>query len=436
MLVFISDLHFVDETAGKHNIPTRAFEGVFEDIKKYGGTPSEITIVFLGDIFDINRTTYWLTVAESERPWGDIENKKNFIESHANKIMDTIIEKNKDTFDILKGSLRDRFFKNSQKEPERFYIPGNHDRLCNIFPSLREKVRENLGIHGSTEPFPHVYDDMIYGNKYGVLARHGHEYDVWNYEGSDNFTDLDYAQIPIGDLITTEIAARLPYTILLHVGDSISTEEKNNLKRNLEEIENVRPYSAMFDWLFYQVNENLKLKKEINEALEEIVDNFNNLQYLSRWYKRHDKWNIFTSDEADKLQQTIRLFKLFNIESAEGLMKIYTKIFGSPDSLPMDNSDKILINKAKDFLTHTSYYRYCVMGHTHNPMQVPIRITSKASKGVEQMYLNTGTWRKRYVKGQAGGFIGLKNLTYTIFYSEEESEHQQFEAWTGSLEET
>jgi len=66
-----------------------------------------------------------------------------------------------------------------------------------------------------------VYDDLDYGNKYGVLARHGHEYDVWNYEGSDNFNDSDYAQVPIGDLITTEIAARLPCTVLKYVGNAL-----------------------------------------------------------------------------------------------------------------------------------------------------------------------------------------------------------------------
>jgi len=32
MLVFISDLHFVDETAGKHNIATEAFRIFFQDI--------------------------------------------------------------------------------------------------------------------------------------------------------------------------------------------------------------------------------------------------------------------------------------------------------------------------------------------------------------------------------------------------------------------
>lgn len=281
-----------------------------------------------------------------------------------------------------------------------------------------------------SEPFLHLYDDRAYGNHYGVLARHGHEYDIWNYEGSDNFSDSDYAQTPIGDLITTEIASRLPYTIMQHVGDSIPPEEKEHLKRNLEEIENVRPYTALFDWLFYQVYENLHLKEKIEKALDEIVENFNSLQYLKRWYKQHDKWNLFTFDEADKLQTALRMFKLLDIESAEGLMKIYTKIFGSPDALPMDNSDRVLMEKAKDFLTHTSDYRYCVMGHTHNPLQVPIRITSK---GIEQVYLNTGTWRARHIKGLGGGFISLKSLTYTIFYSKEESKKQQFETWTGSL---
>ncbi len=54
---------------------------------------------------------------------------------------------------------------------------------------------------------------------------------------------------------------------------------------------------------------------------------------------------------------------------------------------------------------------------------------------LEQIYLNTGTWRERYIKGQAGGFVGLKHLTYTIIYSEQENASQRFEAWTGSLKE-
>ena len=430
MLVFISDLHFVDETAGKHNIPARAFKGALNDLKRYGGKPKEIKIIFLGDVFDINRTTYWLEVDESERPWGDLEKKREKIEEHANRIFDAILTKNRETFKIFKGSLKKQFRFNV--EPERIYIPGNHDRLCNLFASLRKKVRENLGMDGGSELFPHVYDDRDYGNLYRVLARHGHEYDPTNFEGSDTFSEEDYAQIPIGDLITTEIVARLPYAVSKALTDILPPDSLDRLKRNLEEIENVRPYTAIFDWLFYQAGENAPVKDKIEASLQAIIDQFNHLKYLRRWYKRHDKWNLLTLDDADKLQTALRMLQFLGLEWAEGLMKIYTKVFGSPDGLPVDGSDRTLMEKAKEFLSHQSEYRYCILGHTHNPMQVPVRITSR---GIEQMYLNTGTWRAKHMKGLIGGFITLKNLTYTLIYSQEENPNQEFESWTGSLKE-
>ena len=63
MLVFVSDLHFVDGTAGEHNVPTAAFEIFLEDISwaanrliDDGRNVEEIKIVFLGDICDLLRT--------------------------------------------------------------------------------------------------------------------------------------------------------------------------------------------------------------------------------------------------------------------------------------------------------------------------------------------------------------------------------------------
>jgi hypothetical protein len=91
-----------------------------------------------------------------------------------------------------------------------------------------------------------------------------------------------------------------------------------------------------------------------------------------------------------------------------------------------------LIEAAQDFLTHTSAYRYVAMGHTHNALEVPIRVTTN---GMDQVYFNTGTWRKKYTQGRSNGFIGTKYLTYTIFYTPKENGDQSFETWTGSLQE-
>ena len=94
MLVFISDLHFVDGTAGEHNLSPRAFEYFFEDLAAIAAKPSndikEIKIVLLGDIFDLLRTENWFGYPADERPWGTNEAA---IEVHALTLFDAIISK-------------------------------------------------------------------------------------------------------------------------------------------------------------------------------------------------------------------------------------------------------------------------------------------------------------------------------------------------------
>ena len=87
--------------------------------------------------------------------------------------------------------------------------------------------------------FPHTYKDLAYG----VFARHGHEYDPYNYEGGTAYTEADYQRVPIGDPITTELVARLPFALAkrLDAVPGLSPEDKQNIIRNFQEIENVRP---------------------------------------------------------------------------------------------------------------------------------------------------------------------------------------------------
>ena len=81
MLFFISDLHFMDETAGRHNIPAKAFKKFLENIKVHSDNTKnkdkEVKIVFLGDIFDLLRTEEWFKEKEEDRPWGNNTEKIN-----------------------------------------------------------------------------------------------------------------------------------------------------------------------------------------------------------------------------------------------------------------------------------------------------------------------------------------------------------------------
>jgi len=417
MLVFISDLHFVDETSGKHNTPARAYEGFVEDLAN-NTNAGNIKIIFLGDVFDLLRTTTWFRYPVDERPWGT---DSDAIEEHANEIMDMILEKNEQCFELFGGKLKDKF----GCEPERVYIPGNHDRLCNIYPSLREKVINALGLnHDKDDAFDNIFEDP----EHSVYAAHGHEFDPWNFEG-DGTSPEDYRMVPIGDVITTEIVSKLAYKLYLKI--TLPEDEKAALIRNFQEVENVRPFSALFKWLFYQVRLNNKIKDEIKDALNEIAEEFDDIRYVQEWYSKHDKFGI-RLDIADKLQDALRLFRLFDLDSVEWAMHLYSRITGSSaEGVGLDDSDKRLIKSARDVLERGGQYDFCLFGHTHNPMQVPV----SSSGGRSRVYLNTGTWRNRHLQDLTGGFMAVKNLTYSIIYNKDENESQLFETWNGSLKE-
>lgn len=107
MLVFISDLHFLDETTGKHNLPKSAFEKFLSSVEIHAKKAEKLKvlkIVFLGDIFDLLRSEKWFEEKEEDRPWGNNTNK---MKERANSILESIIEKNRDTFELFsKKSLK------------------------------------------------------------------------------------------------------------------------------------------------------------------------------------------------------------------------------------------------------------------------------------------------------------------------------------------
>ena len=428
MLVIISDLHFVDGSAGEHNVPVEAFHiflknigGTAERLRKKGGSVDEIKIVFLGDIFDVLRTEEWFPLPVSERPWGSNDKK---IEEHTNRIFDAIVSKNQDTFDLLGGQLKGKI--GFHVEPERIYIPGNHDRLCNKYESLRKKVRKYLGIPAAESPFDHHLKDV----DHGVFARHGHEFDKFNFEGGTSYDFNNYMRVPIGDPITTELVARLPWQVMQHPAvRKLPPKEQAALRRNLEEIENIRPFYATLEWLLYQVKNNLSIKEVIEDSVDEIIREFNKIPYVKKWYEHHDKWYDFM-DEADQIQSVLFLLEKFKIFSSEKILPLLAKVKKWAEK---DNNIEAAL-KEHSVIGDSRLY-YVVYGHTHDPKNIPLRKNTPIGSG-DHVYVNTGTWRSRYHKCRDGlGFTGWKNMTYSVFYQKEErgSDFPAFETWTGTL---
>ncbi len=435
MLVIVSDLHFRDGTAGEHNVSTRAVEGFLEALAAGSRSSGarEVKIVFLGDIFDLLRTEMWFDVPEAECPWGYVDSAPEALERHASRILDAILEHpvNRETFALLGGSLKERF-PAFAAEPERIYIPGNHDRLCAQFPSLWRKAQQALG--AAAAPVRHVYRDP----RYGVLARHGHEWDVFNYEGGPAFSDEDYVRVPIGDAITTELVARLPYTIMKHPKvQELPPATREALRRNLQQIENVRPLHATLHWLFYQIQQDGWLRGVVEDAIDEVVAHFNALPFVRDWYRRHDRWP-HPFDEADQIQAVLLLLDKFRVTRMGGLLALAEALKGIRPRAAEESARKELTGADPDV-----YYLVC--GHTHQPTQIPIQIGQDAEgKPMERVYLNTGCWGTRHVEAAEGGFISWKQMAYVVFHAEDEDlapgqvrrGFPSFETWSATLKES
>lgn len=432
MIVFISDLHFVDETAGKHNVDARAFELFTEDLAWFLERRKEIKelkVVLLGDIFDVLRTEYWFGVQPDERPWSMSPPASGVLEGHVNTVLSNVIKKSQGQLKALKAGLK-VIGEKGTLEPELIYVPGNHDRLLNLYGSSRSRARKALGLGASQMRFDNFFMDL----NHGVLARHGHEFDKYNFELTEKFDKDDYDAVPIGDPITTELISRIPVKVSEKVAKSLpglTAKERERLKANFQQLGNVRPFYATIEWLLYQVEVFPALKQAVEDAIDITVEEFEELPFVKDWMDRHDRWgDIF--DEADKIQAVFFLLKKFKCLSFSGLMEKISRL-----RLRLALEDDHIKGASELFANLDRDFRFVIMGHTHEPLQSPIkRGYAPDNQEIERVYLNTGTWRRRYhrcVKGN--GFMAWKDMTYVTIYKpgERDNDVPVFDTWTGRM---
>lgn len=432
MIVFISDLHLVDETTGRHNVPVRAFELFIEDLTWFVQRRrriQDLRVVLLGDVFDLLRSEYWFGVDPAERPWALPAPDPAALQAHAGKILGDILRKNRGCLRILRAGLKD-IADSSGARTEMVYVPGNHDRLVNLFGPLRARVRSALGLGRSQVRFENFFQDP----DHGVLARHGHEYDEYNFGGAERLDAAAYDRVPIGDAITTELISRIPLAVVEEARAAVpdlSAPELANLQRNFQNIENVRPFSATVEWLLYQVQAYPALKEVLENAVDRVLQEFEGLAFIQDWYRRHDRWRDVW-DRADKIQALIFLLKKFKVLPLGKLLRLYDRF-----QVKLSQGDDYIQGAAGLFSALGPEFRFVIMGHTHHPRQVPVcGGNGSGRREASQVYLNTGTWRQRYhrcLRGQ--GFMSWKDMTYVTIYQpgERANDQSMFDTWTGRL---
>jgi UDP-2,3-diacylglucosamine pyrophosphatase LpxH len=431
MLVVISDLHFQDTindtirdknnnpVTVDRNVSSDAFEEVFDDIltTSYSNEAQELIIILAGDIFDLNRSQKWL--ASDIRPYG--EHSLNEWYPIADAILQDIIKSNDKAFNVFKEFAGKKLKNGGQIVFQ--YLPGNHDRLINLHPELRKRVKAEL--LGQQNPDDKEFDHVYLSTEYGVFIRHGHEYDRSNFAGAIpekgvfKVDPADYARAPLGDYATIDIAAGLAFEYRkLHEDDIKSGNQVHRaIYCKLLEFDDLRPQSDIMDFLQAKTGDDIDVWKYLTPAADSVVTKALNSKFLRSKLGAWGKIIPVAKWLPIKLLPAKFIIKLISSMHSEG-----------PKPWQYAQREETLSASAG---------RYVVAGHTHSPCVEFLK--RRDNDGKEQFFFDTGTWRQQIRKCQdCETFARAKALTYVIFYSSKEDQHHatgqkgySFDYWSG-----
>lgn len=420
MLVVISDLHFVDGTAGEHDVPPRAFETVFlshiETLAKRNNV-KKIKILLLGDIIDLLRTTKWLEIDPDDRPWGKngLRDAIEFdplvgsrTEQKCYEILSDIIRRNCRTFRLFR-KLKKKLGDHGVGDVQIIYLPGNHDRLVNIYPRIRCLTQKILGIavNGGTVDgfsennwhFRNAYADK----EHSVFARHGHEFDPVNYGCCDKDSLIGHSRVPIGDVITTEIAVKIA-SLLLHILDELpESDEREEIKQIIFGLDNIRPWTSIPGYLVSKLKGNEVMRVGVKRALLTTLGSFLRIPLVREWL-----WN----------------------NKSRAIRQVWSCVQGawSPWVSDTSSKDRYATSAYQDYVEGEDTFRFVVYGHTHSQEEIPLDLQGEK----ESFYINTGTWRSVIEPTLQGkDYASFKTMTYAVFYKSGERRADLFDIWTG-----
>lgn len=414
MLVIISDIHLTDGTSGE-TIHPGAFQKFALYLKDMVETAKaqELKIVFLGDIFDLIRSNFWL--ASAIRPWSkpsDKDGEKRGLKDYTIEILGRICKKvsNRESMTHLKV-FREEMAKQGVSV-KITYIIGNHDWLINRYPETRTKVARFLGIENPNRYKNKVFATEGFWEDYKVFARHGDIYDPFNFDGDRDASSL-------GDAIVIDLVNKFPEAVKNAIGAATDPD----LISQLREIDNVRPLIDIPLWIHGACRraKSPDTGKQVKGIWNRLVDDFLKIKFV----KKHDRpWR---RDAVDALQLGLKISTFFSLKDIVNfpLRKFY--------------------RKRGDYVSeafHEEYVRrnmaeFVVYGHTHHHQVVPLDQVPIPGGILQKTYFNSGTWRKIHENTifdeENQEFLSRNVMTFLAFYLKEERKEHRFEVWNGAL---
>jgi UDP-2,3-diacylglucosamine pyrophosphatase LpxH len=435
MLVLLSDLHLTDTTTAR-NVHGTAFKLLGAEIEAVAEKKQDLTevhVVLLGDILDLVRTNYWVrSVTPEERPWGgkaDPQTGMNadtaVMEQHFGAVLDAVLdsESGRALVAMLEGLPQP-----SGKRPKVTYVIGNHDRMFNNYPVLKDRLSARF--QQAELGFTLKLD---LPDTYGVLARHGHEWDenchahtFYNKvlrpdARAGRFDERVYRAMALGEVVTAELMSGLVYYVERNFTDrGWNTPEDRAFLESFKDVNNLRPMTAAFNWLAWFVRgQGAKYESYMQVIRAGLMDALTGL-LRSRFAKQWDKLQtdlVAAGDLTDHLGRVLCLVKQKNgLKFLEGLASIVDALQGRSeglDSLAKGAREELLEGEARD-----DRYQYLVYGHTHEARQDCFRA---GHDNRVKFYVNTGTFLPFVERALDGrGFWTAHRMTYALLFNSDE----------------
>ena len=446
MLVVISDLHLTDGTSGE-SISPGAFHLLAERIEDLalrascraagGYRPVErIDVLLLGDVLDVIRSSQWL--ASPVRPWDNPHSPEMLATVGA--ITRDILRENEGALGVLRtlaseGTIRlaaanhlgrPAAGHHAQAVPVRIhYMVGNHDWFYHLkgpgYDAIRREVVASMGLANRHDaPFPHDPQecDELWEvlRRHRVFARHGDIYDPFNFEGDRDASSL-------GDATVIELLNRFSLQVEASLGDDLPLQTILGLR----EIDNIRPLllaPVWIDGLLERTCSFPSMRKEVKRVWDQLADEFLALPFVAA----RDTWCPF--DVVDGLQRILKFSQRLSVGWASAVAAWFHGLRGIQE----ESYHRHALSE-QDFRNRRA--KHIVYGHTHFPETVPLDASFADGHSLNQIYFNSGTWRRVHRQTQLAPseheFIASDSMTYLAFFQGDERKGRPYEAWTGTL---
>lgn len=443
MLVILSDLHLTDGTTGRSLAPgaLRLFAERLADLACAASWRADsiyrpverVDVVLLGDVLDPIRSARW-NARPNVRPWGNPHAAE--LVDQVTRITADILQHNDESLAVLRqlasegvrlrpatGALSGGA---GEPAPVRiYYMVGNHDWFYHLpgpnYDALRQAIIERMGLANRPDrPFPHDMtesDELLQVmRRHKVCARHGDIYDPLNFEGDRDGSSL-------GDAIVIELVNRFA----IEVESSLGGELPASVLLGLHEIDNIRPLLLVPVWLDGLLERACPLpamRKRVKSVWDRLADEFLALEFV----RRHDSWSPL--DLVDGLERALKFGKRLTIGWAGAIAGWLAKIRGAA-------SDSYVAHALSEQDFRNRRAKHIVYGHTHAAESVPLDASYAEGYVLEQVYFNTGTWRRVYrptqLAPQEHEFIPSDVMSFAVFYQGDERKGRPFETWSGAL---